>query len=94
MKGASLKTLHIRKHVKRRALERFGVTLNRSDIEALNEQIRTQPPSAEFLSRTSLARTLWRVSLRGESAVAVYDKRRGTVVTVWRSEVRPKPRGA
>ncbi len=68
-----------RVHAKKRALERFGVTLNRHQLRSVVESIRSG--RALFLERQSLARTLWLVDLLGQPARAVYGKSRGEIVT-------------
>ena len=70
-------------HTKRRAAQRFGLLLSREDLNGLVAQIHCRMPCATFLERQSLSRSLWEVDLRGNRAVAVYDKKRKTIVTVW-----------
>jgi hypothetical protein len=70
-------------HTKRRAAQRFGLRLTREDLNGLVAQIQRNSPSATFLERQSVSKSLWEVDLRGQRAVAVYDKKRKTIVTVW-----------
>lgn len=66
-------------HAKKRAEQRYGVTLNRHGLRDLVEDIRSG--RAQFVERQSNRITLWFVQLGDKTARAVYDKQRGTIVT-------------
>lgn len=66
-------------HAKRRAEQRFGLTLSRADLNELVRQI--QRGEAEFLARESNRVSRFRVRVRGASAEVIYDKQRKNIVT-------------
>ena len=67
-------------HARRRFGERMGVTLTRKMHHDLVQRIREG--KATFVERQSNRITLWRMNVKGESCVVVYDKARGNIVTV------------
>ena len=67
-------------HVKKRFLERFGVSLSNEDLNSMIEKIQGQ--TAVFIKKTSLRVTIWQVPLHGRLYEVVYDKRTKTIVTV------------
>ena len=69
-----------RRHFNRRALERLGVKVNGRQYDALVADI--QEGRARFVERQSNRITVWRVEIEGEPCGVVYDKLRGTLVTV------------
>jgi hypothetical protein len=70
----------LRTHTKRRALERFGITLNKHDINGLVKLI--QAGQAEFYDRQSNNVTRWIVTIHGKKVGIVYDKLRKCIRTV------------
>ncbi len=68
-----------RAHAKRRAKERYGWRLNRADLRALVDQIKTR--QATLLKIYSLTRSKWEVSYQGQTAIVVYDKKRQEIKT-------------
>lgn len=68
-----------RVHAKKRAEERFGVTLNRHDIRDIVYQI--QNHSAIFVEKQSQRVSVFVVNLKGIQAFAVYDRVRQTIIT-------------
>lgn len=69
-----------RRHAQKRAAERFGLFLNRDQLNALVKQIQTG--YALLVEKQSNRVSVWRVSLPdGGSANVVYDKQRHTIVT-------------
>ena len=75
------KKICLNKHAKKRAEERFGVTLNRDDLYNVSSAIRGQ--KAKFKQAISNRVTAWIVSLPGtsEEAIALYDRKRHAVIT-------------
>lgn len=70
----------LRKHVRRRAVERFGFTLNSHQIDQIVRQI--QKGEAQFIDRQSLNITRWFVTLDDQKMAVVYDKKRRMLRTV------------
>ena len=68
-----------RLHAKRRADERYGLTLNRAALEAMAREIRAgrSTPLGRQTHRTSLHL----VTVDGETVRVVYDRNRKTIVT-------------
>jgi predicted HTH domain antitoxin len=73
------KVVKERVHAKRRAKERYGIELNASSYEEINNIIRTG--NAKLLKKQSLTRKLYEVRYRGILLKVAYDKARGQVVT-------------
>lgn len=71
----------LNKHAKKRAEERFGVTLNRYDLYNVSSAIRSQ--NAKFKQAISNRVTAWIVNVpnTNEEAIALYDKHRKCVIT-------------
>lgn len=77
-------------HARRRALERFGVVLTEHDERELVRTIRAG--KAGVVERQSHCITLHRVTLPGgEVAVAVYDSKRGVIVSFLHKEWKDVP---
>jgi hypothetical protein len=72
-------------HARRRAAERFGICLTNESYRDLVRQI--QSNQAKFVEKQSNRVTLWEVDFAGKKAVAVYDKSRHTVITLWDKEI-------
>jgi hypothetical protein len=68
-----------RAHARRRARERYGVSLTKPSFHAIVQQI--QNGKATFLGRTSLRVTEWIVPFEGAKLRVVYDRKRKTIVT-------------
>lgn len=66
-------------HAIRRARERFDFSLDYATYQKIGDQIRAG--NAKFVERQSNRISLFEVELNGESCVAVYDRKRHTVVT-------------
>lgn len=64
-------------HAKRKAFQRYGVTLNRIDYRNLVHKI--QEGKAIRLYRQSNRVTIWKVDFNGTSMIAVYDSARKTI---------------
>jgi hypothetical protein len=71
-------------HARQRFGERMGMTLTRRVHRELVARIREG--KATFVERQSNRITLWRMDIRGESCVVVYDKDRKNIVTVLEDE--------
>lgn len=73
-------------HAKGRFLQRFGIDLSNADYEAMVQQIRTG--KATFIGKQSnrVSKFWVRVPSHDLPLPVVYDKMRGTVVTVLRAE--------
>lgn len=74
------KTKSQRLHAKRRALERYGISLNRKRYREIVADI--QAGRGEFIERRSHRISVWKVKIAGELVRVVYDKIRKTIVTV------------
>lgn len=74
------KTVNQRFHAKRRASERFGLSLNRHQYRDLVRLI--QGGKAEFIGRESLRLSHWLVTWEEKQMHVVYDSSRHTVVTL------------
>ncbi len=61
-------------HAKAAAEERYGVTLNKEARREIVQKIQTG--DADFVSRTSNNRTLWKVDYQETNMNVVYDKSR------------------
>lgn len=70
----------LRSHAKRRAFERYGMSLNRKDIDEMVHQI--QSGKAIFIEKQSIRVSKFAVVVRDTKMVAIYDKVRKTIVTV------------
>lgn len=70
-----------RLHCKRRALERFNLSLNHKDMAEMAKLIQTQ--KAEFIRKRSNRITLWRMNYRGNEMTVVYDNKRHAVVSMF-----------
>lgn len=73
------KTYSERIHAKKRAEERFGVTLNRFDYANIVAQITGQ--LAVFVERQSNRVSVFIVDLKGIPAIAIYDSERAAIST-------------
>lgn len=67
-------------HAKRRAAQRFGVSLSDLEIAGFVESLRTR--TATFVHRLDRGRSLWEVQLRGRPVRVVYDHAHEELVTV------------
>ncbi len=79
MRGRVTKCHAERIHAKRRAEERYGVTLNKHDYKEISKSIMRGEQAV--LKRQSLARTIYLIDYQGQQLKAVYDKKRHQVVT-------------
>lgn len=70
-----------REHAKLRAYQRYDLSLNRKDLDAIAKMIQTNHRDAIFLKRQSNRVTLWMIIYRKKSLKAVYDGQRHQVVT-------------
>lgn len=66
-------------HAKRRARERYGVSLNRFDIAAMVAMIKNN--QATFLRRQSNTRTVYEIPYMDRMWIAVYSTTAGTILT-------------
>lgn len=66
-------------HAKKRAWERFGLSLNNDNINDIVKVI--QKNEAKFIDRESLRVSRWLLDVSGVTVVAVYDKTRKTIIT-------------
>jgi hypothetical protein len=76
-----------RKHAKRRALERYGLGLGRSDIAEVVKKI--QAGEAVFVEKQSGRVSVWDVEVGGKTARVVYDKLRKNIATFLPSAGEP-----
>ncbi len=68
-----------RAHAKRRARERYGLSMTRATFGSLIQKI--QSGKATFLQRKSLRVSEWIVSYEGAEMRVIYDNKRKTIVT-------------
>jgi len=73
-------------HAKRRALERYGLSLTTHNLKEIGEQIWIEK-NAFFIRRQSQRVTLWKVIYQNTSMYVVYDALRESVVTVLSPEM-------
>jgi len=66
-------------HAKRRALQRFGLTLNSDQLQALSRMIRAG--RSECIERESNRVSVHRLEWQGCVVVVVYDRLRKQIVT-------------
>ncbi len=67
-------------HAKKRAEERYGINLNKDARREIVQKIQTN--QAEYVTRVSNNRSLWKVPYQEKTLNAVYDKARQTLCTV------------
>jgi len=68
-----------REHAKRRALQRFGLTISSEDLKQIVKDIQDQ--KARFLRRESTRITVWEIDFRNKNLTVVYDNKRKEIVT-------------
>ena len=73
-------------HAKRRAIERYGLSLNKFALKEMVRQI--QSGKAQFLERSSIRVTKWLVKHEGQMIPVVYDNKSHTVVTFLPDDAR------
>jgi hypothetical protein len=71
---------HLRAHVRRRALARFGFEPTRDEIDAVVRQI--QHGDLVLIDRQSTTVTRWFATMRDSRVAVVYDSARKTLRTV------------
>lgn len=74
----------LKKHARKRALQRFGWELNRDELAQIVRDI--QNHRATFVDRQSLTVTRWLVTVRETRVAVVYDKRLKEIRTVMPAE--------
>lgn len=67
-------------HAKKRALERYGLILNKSDIMEIVKQIIRG--SAICLGKQTCSRTIFLTTYKGVELKVVYDKKRKSLRTI------------
>ncbi len=72
----------LRKHVQKRAKQRFGLELAKDEIDRIGKMIRENHSNAQFFDRQSGTVTRWIVPLRDITVGVAYDKQRQTIRTV------------
>ena len=70
----------MREHSKRRASERYQVSLSGKDLRGIVKLI--QDGKGKFVERRSLDRSTWEVKYNEQILKVVYSKRHKTIVTV------------
>lgn len=68
-----------KRHAKRRARERYGLLINKIDVENMINDI--QNNKGEFVYKSSNRATIWKLMCKGKEVLVVYDKLRGQIVT-------------
>ena len=75
------KSLHNRKHSKRRLAERYDLEVNKQELKTLARRI--QLSGGKYaVRRYSRNRHLHKIIFKGKEILAVYDRNKGSVVTV------------
>lgn len=87
---AKTKSISERIHAKRRAFERYGLSLVKRDIQEICRQIEARK-DASLISRQSLRVSHWEVLFRNTTLHVVYDKRRDMVITFLPPDVLEAP---
>lgn len=70
------------RHSQRRALERYGLSLSRQDVNLLANLIKKGGKNVKFLERLSGRLTVWELPFRDEVIVVLYDKYRNSIATI------------
>ncbi len=71
-----------RKHAKRRASERYNLSINRHDQHEMVRMIQVGPgPNVRFVEKQSLRVSLWEIFFKDQWCKVVYDCQRKTIVT-------------
>lgn len=70
-----------RRHAKQRALERYGVTLNRHQLRELSRLIQLNHTSVRFLWKESNRVSHFALTFNEQRYIVVYDRQRKTIVT-------------
>jgi hypothetical protein len=79
--GRNKKTVrHLKAHARRRAMQRFGMTLTTDQMREVVRDI--QSSRAIFVDRQSNIVTRWVVHVQGRWVATVYDSARGMIRTV------------
>ena len=78
-KKSNDKATRQRAHAKRRALERYGLDINRRRMKEI--VVLLQAGLAEFLERQSCRISLWKMNIDGVDVRVVYDNKRKTIVS-------------
>ena len=72
------KKVDLMRHFIRRALQRYGLTINKGDYDYINSQI----PNSLVGFKTTNGRSQHLIDFKGELMIVCYDKKRSGVVTV------------
>jgi len=88
MAGMSVRSRRRLKHAKKRAQERYGVSLSKQDMKEIAGWIRHN--KARHIHTKSLTKAIWAVEIRGEEIIVLYDRKKRIVVTVLPSEVEER----
>jgi hypothetical protein len=82
----------IRRHARKRAMERFGINLSRTVRASITSQILSGKGMFVSCGRDAL-RTCWLVIVAGKLARVVYDERLCELVTMYPARMQDKQRG-
>jgi hypothetical protein len=74
------KTKAERIHCKERIIERYGITLNRKELNEVVKRIQSRE-GARFFDKQSNSRTRWIVNIKEIETLCVYDKVRKQIIT-------------
>lgn len=69
------------KHAKKRAEERFGIKLNKTDIHQIVTCIQEKRDNVAFVKALSNRVSVWKIDFNNAVALALYDKHRKNIVT-------------
>lgn len=78
----------MRQHARERALQRYGLELNREDLDNIVKLI--QGHNGQFVERLTNDRKLWRVCYKGVWLNCVFSKRNKTLVTILPADASPQ----
>lgn len=67
-------------HVKKRAIERFGITLNRDNLKEMVHMVQRQ--FGIFVLKISGSKTSWAIPYKNKKFYVVYDKNTKNIATV------------
>ena len=73
------KTKRLHQHAKKRACERYGITVNTNDLKDTIKDIHNG--KAKIIEKKSCRVTLFEVELNGKTCRVLYDKNRKRIIT-------------
>ena len=68
-------------HTKRRALQRSGLTLNKTDLRQIVQCIQEHRDNVSFVKAKSNRVSIWNINYKGVTVNVPYDKKRKTLAS-------------